>query len=119
MKLKDRFRKGLFAFFKEEILEAVTPPAHSLGDSIERNCIVERKIPYMIATTLDIDEERDIRAYGVPANIIFEKRIGQAREKLFEEFVKFVDVDSADLLRPDLYGRRRVRLSIFVGKTIE
>lgn len=116
MKFKERFKKALFAFFKTEILEAVEARKIQGVQYIPpMGKVIETRLPYQLACMIDFDEERDPIGRNIPMEVLMERKIENARQELFKEFVKHVEVESSFLV-PNFSRRREIRLSIYIGK---
>lgn len=110
MTLKQRFKKALFAFFKTEILESVgakSPAIHT---------VVETRLPYRIAFSIRFDEEKDWHNRNMPLEVAVERSIEKAKEELFKEFVKHLEIEIHPLWEPTHRRRVEILLSCFIGK---
>jgi hypothetical protein len=110
MKLKSRFKKALFAFFKEEILSSVG--YNQPMQVVQHVCKEMRMTEIRSEILLD---DRDNQRYGVPANVIYEKSLDEARRRLFEESMKFIQIDEKSVIDPHIYPTRAIKVSLFVG----
>jgi len=102
--MKRRFKKALFAFFKDEILNSVSPnPNCALGE-----------IEY---TTSGIDFKKISCEIQVKADHpgAYEYELQEARFKLTEEALKHVKVDRDSVFDPYISGTRRIKCSLFIG----
>jgi hypothetical protein len=110
MKLKSRFKKALFAFFKEEILASVgyNKPMQTIQHVCKEMIMTEIRAEILLS---DSDSER----YGVPANVVYEESLKEARRKLFEESMNFINIDEKSVIDPHIYPTRAIKLSLFVG----
>jgi len=109
MKLKDRFKKALFAFFKNEILEAVSWK----GTVLEKTQIVSAELKFT-EIKADIFIQDTTNAL-VPASVVYERSLREAREKIFEEAMKMVVIDERSVMDTNIYPHRVIRVSLFVG----
>jgi hypothetical protein len=118
MKFRDRFRKALFAFFKEEILKEVQVPQDQLGLIHNKEIIRTSNIPVQtLEYTIQLDSsEHTPFKFGEPADFVFNRAAAKAHKELFDELIRHVTVDSRALLDPSIYGRREIRFSVLVGK---
>lgn len=120
MTLTRRFRKALFAFFKEEILSSVgnkdIPLA--LQPSAELIKVDNKRVDFQELTCeLSFDDDRVTDRYGPQSvEMALEKQLEKVKKDMFEEVVKYIHTDSRQLFERGLYGRRRIRLSLWVGK---
>lgn len=110
MKIKDRFKKALFAFFKKEIDSQIK---FNRGVVYNPNRNIER-IHYGMQElrgeiNLKIDRFQDPYEY--------EKQLEILRKDFFQEVMKYVEVETHDLIDPYIAPHMRcVRLSLMVGK---
>lgn len=107
-KLKLKFKRALFAFFKEEILEAV-----GFKQPVERVEFISRELKFTQITTPIVLDERDTNFS--PVGIAYEKALDQAKRKLFDESMKFIHIESKDVINSYVYPRREIRVSLFIG----
>ena len=119
MTLKHRIRKALFAFFKEEILEAVGSKDSLIfqpGAEIVR--VDNKRVDFQELTfELGFDDDRISERYGPQSvEMVLEKQLEKAKKDMFEEVLRYIHTDSQQLFERGLYGRRRIRLSLWVGK---
>jgi hypothetical protein len=111
MKIKDRFKKALFAFFKDEILKNV-----GYNGDVRHVTICETHLKFTeIKAEILFDDKNEQVKYGLPTGYIYEKALESARTKLFEETMKYVIVDKNSIIDQHLYTHRAIRLSLFVG----
>ena len=120
MTLKQRYRKALFAFFKEEILEAVKSKDMPLTfqPSAELIKVDNKRIDFQELTCeLNFDDDRVSDRYGSQSvQMVLEKQLEKVKKDMFEEVIKYIHTDSRELFERGLYGRRKIRLSLWVGK---
>ena len=110
MKLKSRFKKALFALFKEEILSSVG--YNQSMQTIQHICKEMRMTEIRSEILLS---DRDSERYGMPANAVYEKSLEEARRRLFEESMKFIQIDEKSVIDPHIYPTRAIKVSLFVG----
>jgi hypothetical protein len=110
MKLKSRFKKALFAFFKEEILSSVgyNQPMQTIQHICKEMRMTEIRSEILLS-------DRDSERYGMPANVVYEKSLEEARRMLFEESMKFIQIDEKSVIDPHIYPTRAIKVSLFVG----
>ena len=111
MKIKERFKKALFAFFKDEILKNVGYNGDVRHVTVSENCVRFTEIK---AEILFDDKDEQVR-YGLPAGYMYEKALEKARKTLFEESMKYVVIDKHSILDERVYPHRAIRISLFVG----
>ena len=109
MKLRKRFKKALFAFFKDEIMDAVGYSGTISHAVIKEANIIELKAEII----LDRSTQKNL---SIPIDIAYEYALSDAKKKLFEEAMKFIVIDSNSVFDPIVYPHRAIRLSLFVGK---
>ena len=107
-KLKLRFKKALFAFFKEEILESVGHiPTASPTVNISHLNFIE------IKSKIILDDRNQMFE---PSNIVYERALEKCRKEIFEEAMKFVVVDEDTVINPIYYPHRAISVSLLVSK---
>ncbi len=112
MNFKERFRKALFAFFKEEILKEAAPQGPFEIQTIHHSQLKfhELRMEWRIA------EEREFKHIGRPIEFIYEGALNDARKRLFEQVMQYVQVDERTVLDPQLYDGRIFRATVFVAE---
>jgi len=105
-KLKARFKKALFAFFKDEILNAV-----GYNGTIQKLQIVTKELEFSEIKAEILLEER----YGEPIVIVYERALESAKRRLFEESMKFIHIDESSIMDSHVYPHRAIRVSLYVG----
>jgi hypothetical protein len=114
MSLKTRFRKMLFGFFKEEILEATNREIIYSIKEIERNEVIYSK------DSIDFDILRkeivftEDYYYSNASAELYEDSLQKAKNELYREFLKYVQIDTNELFA-DYKPNRRLVLSVLVG----
>ena len=109
--LKTRIRKALFAFFREEIMEAVTPIPE-----VQRNEVYVEK--EMLVTKIErsiVMTEQDYRRDAIPFEVQYEKKLDALREKLFEDFLQCVQIDNTSVFDERLWRNRRLDVYVYVA----
>lgn len=127
MKFKERIKKALFAFFKEEIMNEFT----LLEQATEKKVFsqpfgeIERfkfseKIYEMEQISVDFSFEPESRmhSYPIPVEIQIEQASRKARQMLFDKFCDYVQMDATHLIKPEYSERSRLRFNVWVGKRI-
>lgn len=111
-----KFKRALFAFFREEILSTVKfnpkasevlivpPPPDRFfnGTTIFADILLEDRRQY--------DERMKSPAEH------YQSALEQARKALFKEFTKYIKVDDYSIVDPQIYGDRKITLTIRVQK---
>ncbi len=107
-KIKLKFKRALFAFFKEEILNTV-----GYQKPFKQ---VEIKHSYLNVQELraDIILNND-PTLGKPLLFEFEEAVYRAKEELFKESLKYCVVDSHSIFNPDIYNKTAIKVSLFIG----
>jgi len=112
MKIKKRFKKALFAFFKDEILNSV-----GAQKTTEKVNYVSKELQLIeIDSEIIIDETRQI-GRGIAMNSIYEEALNRCKRKLFEKAMKHIQIDELSVMGTDLHsnGIRTIRVSLFIG----
>lgn len=112
MGLKERIKKSLYVFFKDEIEESLqlSDRTHiAVVPQIEHRVLEYQELCAEIRfSPSDMNFGQDPYAY--------EKLLDKCRQELFREVMKYVKVEEQNLIDPRLRNARGVFMSIFVGK---
>ena len=108
--MKNRFKKALFAFFKDEILDAVK--YNPLGNYETQVTVVSKTLNF---EELKCEIATSDRMSGDPR--AYENSLREARAALIDKAMEFIKVDEQSVFDPNIYDERRIRCSLFVGKT--
>lgn len=108
-KLKARFKRALFAFFKDEILS-------SIGRIESKEIYDEKGIKMTLLQKEIVLNEREIYEKGALIGEIYEVAMRKAKNELITEAIKFIQVDEKSLLDENVFWNRKIRISLFVGK---
>jgi hypothetical protein len=108
--MKNRFKKALFAFFKDEILDAVK--YNPLGNYETQVTVVSKTLNF---EELKCEIAVSDRMNGDPR--AYENSLREARTALIDKAMEFIQVDEQSVFDPNIYDERRIRCSLFVGKT--
>lgn len=115
-KLKMKFKRALFAFFKEEILTAVKYSYKPNEAILVPSAPIERIFNgRTIYAEILLEDRFDERMQESPAES-YHKAITKARKCLFDEFCKYVKVDEVSVVDPRIYGDRIIRIYVNVQK---
>jgi septum formation topological specificity factor MinE len=104
MKLKRRFKKALFAFFKDEIINSV--------DFDEKS---ERIKSERIKSEIVIEESRQMN--NMPFEYVYEEALNKCKHDLFQKVMKHIQIDNQSVMETNLYrnNTRAIRVSLFIG----
>ena len=106
MKIKHRFRKALFAFFKDEIIKVTGIVSH-----IE---MVSKELEFThIRSEIILDDSRDMR---YPTGVLYEQALEECKVELFQEAIKHVHINESSVMESQMFGGRRIEVSLFIGK---
>jgi septum formation topological specificity factor MinE len=99
MKLKRRFKKALFAFFKDEIINSV-----DFDEKSER-----------IKSEIVIEESRQMN--NMPFEYVYEEALNKCKHDLFQKVMKHIQIDNQSVMETNLYrnNTRAIRVSLFIG----
>ena len=115
MKLKTRFKKALFNFFKEEILEHTKPEA-------EQWCVrtIKEDKFELVELKNRIEFGNGDFAHNVPIELIFEKAKRDSIKELINKATPFIEINTNSLFGLDYYEREKkiIEYSLFVGRKI-
>lgn len=116
-KLKMKFKRALFAFFKEEILSIVKFNPKASDVLIVPPPPIDR---HFNGTTIFADillnDRRDYDDRIKSPAEHYENALEKARKALFKEFIKYIKVDDYNIVDPQIYGARKITLAIKVQK---
>lgn len=115
--LKIRFKRTLFAFFKEEILSVLN------YDTKQTQKKIEYRSELLSFTRIDeyiiLDENRmsiDSIRYGVPQSVLYKDALENCKKRLFDSSMEFIKVDESSVMDSSIYEGRKIRVSLFLGK---
>jgi len=109
---KLKFRRAIFGWFRDEIME-----------SYKRNhCDTLIRSPYVIEDyKIDIQQlkiEMLIASYNEEEyHMNYDRSLRMAKEKLFNEAMKYLEVDVKSIFDEQVFTERKITASLFVGKT--
>ncbi len=109
-KLKQRFKKALFAFFKDEILSSVG----YMGE-VSTYKYNTRDIRFTEIKSEIMFDERSEQRYNKPIGHIYEMALDEARKRLFEESMKYIQIDERSVMDRGIYNHRAIRISLLIG----
>lgn len=116
-KFKDRVRRAIFGFFKEEIMREARKNTHIGISPQQPRYLPENRIDFKeICADITVENHRERCSTLEGGDSSYEKAVREYRQQLFEEFTKYVQIDSKQLLDPNHFGLRSIRLSLFIGK---
>ena len=106
MKLKHRFRKALFAFFKDEIIKITGVHSH-----VE---IASKELKFThIRSEIILSEEGHDR---YPVDVIYQQSLQDCKVKLFDEAMKHIQINESSIMDTQIFGARRIEVSLFIGQ---
>lgn len=109
--LRKRFRKALFAFFKEEIINAIGGeiPARP-GVIVNKNLRFEE-----IRASITFPHD-DYEKGNLPSSSRYEQALSDARRRIFADVMKFVEVDKDSVLNDNFHHpERKIELCVLVA----
>ncbi|SUJ26421.1 Uncharacterised protein [Sphingobacterium spiritivorum] len=115
-KLKMKFKRALFAFFKEEILKAVKYQYKPNDVVIVPSTPVERIFNGTKICAEILLEDKFVDTLYVSHAELYQQALLKARKGLFDEFCKYVKVDERSIVDPRICGDRIIRLYVNVQK---
>ncbi len=114
MKIKNRFRKALFSFFKEEILESVKPepiiPYSDVGVSRYGPRTMDLT---KLSASINLGDQESMHE---PAHVQYERQLDSLRKELFKKAMEFCHVEERSVTDPYLYDSREIIVNLYVGK---
>ena len=123
--LKQRFKKAIFAFFRNEILDLV---GYDLNNQNNQNMkfkqtsqhqIVNSEMKFTEIKTEILLNNNTNHGYNEPFSVFYEKELENAKMKLIENALKFIQVDTSYLIDKYIHpDHRKISLSLFVGNKI-
>lgn len=117
--LKQRFKKALFEFFKQEILDYLEVNKFPYRISPEKfvHNTTEQNIEFKeVKTEIVLKDNDDYRLNNIPVSRLYEQSLEDTKKLLFEEMLKYVEIDTASVMDSYIYPIRKLRMRIFVGK---
>jgi hypothetical protein len=102
-KLVKRFKRALFAFFKEELLKEFGPT--------ETVQFLEFRSEFK-TVILNVEIDKELK----PRTGEYEIMLKNAKRKLFNELHPFITIDSIPLLHPEYMDRRKLCLQLMVAR---
>jgi len=111
MKLKRRFKKALFAFFKDEIINSV-----DFVEKSERINYVTKELNLItIKSEIVIEESRQMN--NIPFEYVYEDALNKCKHDLFQKVMKHIQIDNQSVMETSLYrnNTRAIRVSLFIG----
>jgi hypothetical protein len=109
-KLKLKFKRALFAFFKEEILNSV-----GYSGNIQKVEIVTKELKLTEIKAEILLNVTEKYPHNEPIGIVYEKALERAKEKLFNESMKFIQIENKSIMDSHIYPHRVIRVSLFIG----
>lgn len=107
--VKSRIKKALFAGFKDEILDAVGYPI-----AVQEIQIKTKELEFT-ELRCEILLRDDEKTFNLPLQIAYEKALQNAKREMFEQVIKFIQVEEGSILDNHLYPNMAFKLSLFVG----
>ena len=111
MKLKRRFKKALFAFFKDEIINSV-----DFDEKSESINYVTKGLNFItIKSEIVIEESRQMN--NMPFEYVYEDALNKCKHDLFQQVMKHIQIDNQSVMETNLYSNntRAIRVSLFIG----
>lgn len=105
-KIKLRFKKALFAFFKDEILDLV-----GYNKDIHQVQLITKELKFTEIKSEIVLDGIDSQ----PIGLVYEKSLEKAKRKLFEESMKFIQIDESSIMDSHIYPHRVIKVSLFIG----
>jgi len=111
MKLKQRFKKALFAFFKDEILKSV-------GYEGKRTVFETKGVDFTeIRSEIMISQDHyPMYHQQMPFEYMYEEKLKQARQEIFEKAMDHIIIDERSVMDLGVFPHRAIKVSLFVGK---
>lgn len=113
--MKNRFKKALFAFFKDEILNSV-----GYNGNVQVGKIVtthENVKFHEIKAEILLDNRNEQMRYGEHTGVAYERALEDCKRSLFEESMKSIRIDEQSVMDSHIYDGRAIRVSLLVGRT--
>ena len=112
--MKNRFRKALFAFFKDEILNSVGYNGSSQTSTI---MVTEERVKFTeIKAEILLDNRGGQMGHGEPTVIAYERALEDCKQRLFDESMKSIRIDEQSIMDSHIYDGRAIRVSLLVGR---
>jgi hypothetical protein len=106
--IKKRFKRALANFLRDELLEIIGYDPYP-------------KLPHIVHTHRDfgvIKSEFDFDIHTAPSFMSeprqYEEMLDLAKKKMFKAIEPCIEVEAKNLVSPEFYNRRKIRLSLMV-----
>lgn len=110
MGIKNRFKRALFSFFKEDILKEV---GYDYGYKQVEFVCNEMKMVEIKSEILLADNSMSL----APPHLLYEKELENCKRRLFEESMKYIKIDERSVMDSHIYDARAIRVSLFIGES--
>ncbi len=111
-----RLKDAVTRFLQEAIRPVVRVELNHLIPPI-RPCIIDARDVEMLVCEFTIPEQgRSFDPMSIPPGSIYEDRLRRAKDQLFQEVMRRVEIDAEAMLGDSHYRKRIVRLSLYVKK---
>ncbi len=109
--MKRRFKRAVFAFFKEEILDFI-----GYNTPIPKVELVSKELNFTeIKTQIILDENIQLN-FRESLSKIYERALAQAKQTLFEKCLEFIVVDEKSIINNNSDSYKAINVSLFIGK---
>ncbi len=110
-KIKQKFRRLIFYIFKEEILAAT-----NYNTEIQHARTITNELKFVeVNAHLRIDERDGSHLHGIPYSVAYERQLDSLKIDLFENIMKYVQIDALQLLDARYAHHREIKMSLFIG----
>lgn len=103
-----RVKRAIFAFFKDEILNAVGAYV-PVQEHVVRHAKLE-----LIEIDGEIRISNDHEIYGGAR--AYEESLEDMKKTLFRQAEKYFTIETSSVLDPHLYNERRIKCTLYVGQ---
>jgi hypothetical protein len=111
MKLKDRFKKAVFNFFKQEIMEQVgyfEPFRHT--EVVNKEYVFQK-----VEAEIRLSSSQQYLTEE-PLDSLYARAVEECKSRLFEECMKYAQIDVASVLKHSPYRDKAIRVTLYVGQ---
>jgi len=116
MKLGKRLKKALFAFFKDEILQAVKANIHPISHhQIIAHQMEILEIKSSIVLSDDKHNNGNLDKYSIPIALKYDRALQECKARLFEEVMNHAKIDERNLLDRNIYDTLSIDVSLYIG----
>lgn len=107
-KIKTRFKRALYGFFKEEILNSIgySEPVKKIEFISKEMQIKELKAEFVLD---------DNSLMSQPFSYVWSRQLEKVKKDLFDECMNHIKIDSYSITDPRVSREKIIKVSLFIG----